>query len=145
MNILISACLLGIECRYNATGISITEEIKILMQQHTLIPACPEQLGGLCTPRSPVEILNGKAVTRDHQDVTELFQKGAETTLALARLYQCSHAILKERSPSCGSTCIYDGSFSGITIKGQGITAALLHDAGLVVINETQAHAESFK
>lgn len=142
MNILISACLLGVACRYNGTGILVSEEIKELIRQHTLIPVCPEQLGGLCTPRPPVELHEDRAMTKDRYDVTEAFQKGADMTLAQARLYQCSYAILKENSPSCGSSHVYDGSFCGRIIEGQGITAALLRNEGITVINEHQINSK---
>lgn len=140
MNILISACLLGVKCRYNGFGIQITEDIKCLLQKHHFIPVCPEQIGGLCTPRQSVELRNGRAVTLDNRDVTAQFIKGAEGVLMLASLYKCSSAILKERSPSCGSSYIYDGTFSNNVIRGEGITAECLRKSGISVCNENDVH-----
>ncbi|BCJ96204.1 hypothetical protein acsn021_37730 [Anaerocolumna cellulosilytica] len=135
MNILVSACLLGVECRYNGYGV-LQEDIVKLMNKHTLIPVCPEQLGGLPTPRKPVELTDGRAVTKEGLDVTEEFQKGAIETLKLARLYRCDAAILKSNSPSCGSAKIYDGTFQGVLIEGNGLTAALLKENGIKVYTE---------
>ena len=125
MNILVSACLLGVNCRYNGTG-GLREELLKLMTAHSLIPICPEQLGGLPTPRPPAECRSGRVITDEGNDVTTAFQTGACEALKLARLYSCHYAILKERSPSCGSGRIYDGTFSGALTYGDGITAALL-------------------
>lgn len=99
MNILISACLMGVRCRYDGSGYPPTEEVLRLMEVHCLIPVCPEQMGGLPTPRLPVELQGGKALSKDDSDVTAAFTRGAEAVLALARLYRCSCVILKEKSP----------------------------------------------
>ena len=101
MKILISACLLGVECRYNGKG-ELREDIKALMKEHELIPICPEQLGGLATPRDPAERQGDKIITKTGTDVTAEYLKGAEEVLKLAKLNNCSASILKERSPSCG-------------------------------------------
>nr|WP_302597348.1 DUF523 domain-containing protein [uncultured Cellulosilyticum sp.] len=137
MNILVSACLLGVNCRYDGTG-QLTEPLLSLLNEHTLIPVCPEQLGGLQTPRPPSELKNNLVVTKAGQDVTTAFKKGAEETLKLAQLYHCNLAILKERSPSCGAKQIYDGSFSAHLIKGMGVTASLLMAHGIQVIGESE-------
>lgn len=137
MNILVSACLLGVQCRYDGTG-ALTEGIKKLMEEHTLIPVCPEIMGGLATPRDPAERSGDKVVTKDGADVTENYQKGAMETLKLAKLYQCSCAVLKERSPSCGCGRIYDGSFSRKLVDGNGMTAELLLENGIQVKGESQ-------
>ena len=137
MNILVSACLLGVQCRYDGTG-ALTEGIKKLMEEHTLIPVCPEIMGGLATPRDPAERSGDKVVTKDGADVTEIYQKGAMETLKLAKLYQCSCAVLKERSPSCGCGRIYDGSFSRKLVDGNGMTAELLLKNGIQVKGESQ-------
>lgn len=137
MNILVSACLLGVQCRYDGTG-ALTEGIKKLMEEHTLIPVCPEIMGGLATPRDPAERSGDKVVTKDGADVTENYQKGAMETLKLAKLYQCSCAVLKERSPSCGCGRIYDGSFSRKLVDGNGMTAELLLKNGIQVKGESQ-------
>lgn len=137
MNILVSACLLGVQCRYDGTG-ALTEGIKKLMEEHTLIPVCPEIMGGLATPRDPAERSGNRVVTKNGADVTENYQKGAVETLKLAKLYQCSCAVLKERSPSCGCGRIYDGSFSRKLVDGNGMTAELLLKNGIQVKGESQ-------
>ena len=137
MNILISACLLGMSCRYNGEGQIIPGTDK-LMEKHHLVPICPEIYGGLSTPREPSEIKNGRVISKSGNDLTEYFERGAEEILALAKLYHCKYAILKERSPSCGYKEIYDGTFSGKIINGNGILAALLLKNGIVIIDETE-------
>ena len=129
MNILISACLLGIRCRYDGAG-KYDASIERLMEKHHLIPVCPEIYGGLPTPRAPSERAGDRVVSKEGRDVTAAFQKGAEETLALAKLFQCQYAILKERSPSCGYGEIYDGTFSGKLAKGSGVTANCLQKTG---------------
>lgn len=133
--ILVSACLLGTPCRYDGTG-KPDKRILALAKTHTLVPVCPEQLGGLPTPRQPAERLGARVVTREGADVTEAFTRGAEETLRLARLLNCHIAILKAHSPSCGCGRIYDGSFSGALIDGDGMTAALLKKNGMTVYTE---------
>ena len=137
MKILVSACLLGVQCRYDGTG-ALTEGIKKLMEEHMLIPVCPEIMGGLATPRDPAERSGDKVVTKNGADVTENYQKGAMETLKLAKLYQCSCAVLKERSPSCGCGRIYDGSFGRKLVDGNGMTAELLLENGIQVKGESQ-------
>lgn len=137
MNILISACLLGMSCRYNGEGQIIPGTDK-LMEKHHLVPICPEIYGGLSTPREPSEIKNGRVISKSGNDLTEYFERGAEEILALTKLYHCKYAILKERSPSCGYKEIYDGTFSGKIINGNGILAALLLKNGIVIIDETE-------
>lgn len=149
-NILVSACLLGVNCRYDG-GNGRQESLIGLIEKYNFIPVCPEQLGGLETPREPAEQIV-KVVTGDHdeirvvdrsgKDVTDSFIKGAEETLKLARLYSCKRAILKERSPSCGHGCIYDGTFSGTKVPGDGVTARLLEENGILVLGESSI--ESF-
>lgn len=136
MNILVSACLMGVECRYNGKG-EVFPSVAELMQTHTLIPVCPEIFGGLPTPRTPAERIGDRVVTEDGQDVTEAFFRGAEQVKKLAELYGCTRAILKERSPSCGCGEIYDGSFQRKLIKGEGITAEYLKQHGILVAGET--------
>lgn len=137
MNILISACLLGINCRYDGSG-SLIDKIDSLKEKYTLIPICPEIYGGMTTPRLPSEIKDGKVINRDEDDVTEYFKKGAEETLKFAQLFNCRAAILKERSPSCGYGKIYDGTFSGNLIKGNGVTADLLSKDGIKIYGESK-------
>lgn len=137
MNILISACLLGVKCRYDGAGKAypLVEE---LAKRHTLIPVCPEQLGGLPTPRTPAERQGEQVVTKSGADVTEQYRRGAEEALRLCRLFSCKAAVLKERSPSCGSGEIYDGTFSGTLTAGDGVTAQLLAENGIAVYGESQ-------
>ena len=137
MNILVSACLLGVACRYDGASKGLPEDtLRALMARHTLVPACPEQLGGLPTPRPPAERHDTRVVTRDERDFTTAFVRGAEETLRLSRLFSCRIAILKANSPSCGSGQIYDGCFCGRLIPGDGMTAALLKQEGLTVLSE---------
>ena len=133
--ILVSACLLGVPCRYDGTGKS-DERIVTLAKSRCLIPVCPEQLGGLSTPRPPAERCGTRVLTRDDRDVTAPFLRGAEETLRLARLFSCRIAILKANSPSCGSGQIYDGRFCGRLVPGDGMTAALLKQDGLTALSE---------
>lgn len=135
MNILVSACLLGVDCRYCGTGLP-NEAVLKLRNNHNLIPVCPEQLGGLTTPRIPVELKDGKAFDKENNDVTRQFQKGAEEALKIARLLDCTTAILKSNSPSCGYGKIYDGTFEGVLKDGNGITAAKLAKNEIKVMTE---------
>jgi len=132
----VSACLLGVRCKYDGTSNYAEEAVRQLAERFTLIPVCPEQLGGLTTPRAPAEILNGRVITKDGLDVTESFQRGAEETLEIFKLLKLEAAILKEGSPSCGSGLIYDGMFAGVKIPGMGLTVRLLRDQGIGVISE---------
>ena len=137
MRILISACLLGARCRYD--GASKPQPwIAALAERHTLVPVCPEQLGGLPTPRPPAERRGDRVVTREGADVTAQYRRGAEEALALCRLLGCGAALLKERSPSCGRGEIYDGTFSGTLTPGDGVTAALLEASGVAVYGESR-------
>jgi uncharacterized protein YbbK (DUF523 family) len=132
---LCSACLLGIKCRYDGKS-ARNRKVIMLLKAETLIPVCPEQLGGLPTPREPAEIRGERVFTRSGKDVTENFERGAKEVLKIAKLYGIKEAIMKQGSPSCGSGRIYDGTFSGKTIKGDGITAAVLKENGIKVITE---------
>ncbi len=132
---LCSACLLGLKCRYNAAS-KPDEKVLKLAKDEILIPVCPEQLGGLSTPRKPAEQQGEKVMTKDSKDVTENFQRGAQQTLEIAKLYKIKTAILKQKSPSCGCGQIYDGTFSGTIIVGDGVTAKLLKENGIEVLSE---------
>lgn len=127
--ILVSACLCGVNCKYNGKS-NLDEKTLELVKKGEAILVCPEQLGGLPTPREPseVKIINGEihVITKDGKDVTEQFNKGAQEVLRLAKELRIKKAILKKRSPSCGLNEIYDGSFSNTLTAGNGITASLL-------------------
>ena len=137
MRILVSGCLLGVCCRYDGAS-KPHRGVLELAAQHELIPVCPEQLGGLATPRPPAERQGGQIIAGTGADVTEQYRRGAEEALKLYRLLGCDAAVLKERSPSCGSGEIYDGTFSGTLIAGDGVTAGLLKANGISVYGESQ-------
>ena len=137
MNILISGCLLGLKCRYDGKEKKLPE-IEKLIEVYNLIPVCPEQLGGLPTPRIPAERVINKVVNQAGVDVTKEYQLGAEEALKIAKLYNCKKAILKEKSPSCGCGKIYDGTFSRNLIVGNGVTADLLLKNGIEVFGESE-------
>ncbi len=138
MNILIIACLLGVSCRYDKEG-KERPWVRELLEKHRVIPVCPEQLGGMPTPRDPVEWRQGRAVNNEGEDCTEKFLAGAAETWKLAKLYGCELAILKARSPSCGSHGIYDGSFQGRLTAGMGAAASLLASHGVRLMDEEEA------
>ncbi len=137
MKILISACLLGVRCRYDGVSKAYSG-IEELAQRHTLVPVCPEQLGGLSTPRPPSERQGDRVVANTGTDVTAQYRRGAEEALRLCRLFGCEAAVLKERSPSCGKGSIYDGTFSGTLTTGDGVTAELLTAQGIAVFGESK-------
>ena len=136
MRILCSACLLGARCRYDGSG-KQSDRVMELLKDHDLIPVCPEQLGGLPTPRPPCEMQgDGRVLNRQGDDKTAGFARGAEEALMLLRLTGCEAALLKARSPSCGKGMIYDGSFSGTLQPGNGVFAQRLIDQGIPVYTE---------
>ena len=132
---LCSACLLGINCRYDGRS-KPNQKVLALASKETLIPVCPEQLGGLSTPREPAEQRGKKVVTKTGKDVTYNFLSGAEQVLGLAKILGIKEALLKQKSPSCGCGKIYDGTFSDKLIEGDGITTALLKKNGIEVLSE---------
>ncbi|WP_111573436.1 DUF523 domain-containing protein [Halanaerobium saccharolyticum] len=137
---LVSSCLAGINCRYDGKN-NINIKVVELVRAGKAITVCPEVLGGLDTPRDPSEIIvdqqgHKRIVTESGKDVTAEFQLGAEKTLKIARIVEAEKAILQQRSPSCGCGKIYDGSFSGNLIKGNGLTAELLIENGIEVLTE---------
>lgn len=129
MKLLVSACLLGANCKYSG-GNNLCPQVAALAERHQLIPVCPEQLGGLATPRRPAERVHDRVVTETGLDVTAEYEKGGAETLALAERLGAEGAVLKACSPSCGCGEIYDGSFSHTKIPGDGITAELLRRKG---------------
>lgn len=142
---MVSSCLAGMKVRYNGTD-CLDEKIQKLLNENQAIAVCPELLGGFSTPREPAEIVGGdgedvlagtaKVVDRSGIDVTELYLKGAYITLEKAQEVSATMVVLKENSPSCGSTMIYNGEFKGKKIAGNGVTAALLRKNGIEVTSE---------
>ena len=143
--ILVSSCLAGLKVRYNGTD-CLDDRIHRLIMESKAITICPELLGGFLTPREPAEIvggdgedvLNGKAkvIEKSGRDVTKLYLKGAYATLKKAQEVDATTIILKEYSPSCGSSMIYNGEFKGNKVDGIGVTTALLRRNGLKVVSE---------
>ena len=137
--LLVSLCLLGAPCRYDGAKMPLPEEtLRALAEKWELLPVCPEQLGGLPTPRVPAERVGVAVVTRDGRDVTEQYHRGAAAACDLARLLDVRAALLKERSPSCGSDGIYDGSFRRVIVPGSGVTAEKLRAMGVAVCGESR-------
>lgn len=134
MKILVSACLLGKNCKYNG-GNNLNQRVLDFIEGHEVIGVCPEQLGGLSTPRLPAEIVDGVVTNKEGVSVDAEFRKGAQTALAAALEKKVDLAILQSRSPSCGVKEIYDGSFRGKKIKGQGVFAKLLSAHGIKVLD----------
>lgn len=134
MKILVSACLLGKNCKYNG-GNNLNQGVLEFIEGHEVIGVCPEQLGGLSTPRLPAEIVDGVVTNKEGVSVDAEFRKGAQAALAAALENKVDLAILQSRSPSCGVKEIYDGSFSGKKIKGQGVFAKLLSARGIKVLD----------
>jgi len=137
--ILVSACLLGCACRYDGAS-KPCEKVIDLAKDNVLIPICPEQMGGLTTPRNPSERQPGKdlILMNNGTDVTAAYKRGVEAALNIAKINNIDYAILKSGSPSCGHGLIYDGSFSGKKIPGNGITADALIAAGYKVFSEEE-------
>ncbi|HHW57727.1 MAG TPA: DUF523 domain-containing protein [Clostridia bacterium] len=132
---LVSACLAGVNCKYDG-GNNGKEEIKKLIEEGKAILVCPEQLGGLPTPRLPSEIRGDRVFDIKGKEVTENFYRGAYETLKIAKMYGIREAIFKAKSPSCGCGKIYDGTFSGKLVEGDGITTRILKKNGITVMTE---------
>lgn len=145
--IIVSACLVGVNCKYNG-GNNYNDKVKNFLKDKQYIIICPEQLGGLTTPRNPSEINhldgkevligNSKVISCENKDITENFIKGAKESLNIAKMFNCKKALLKEGSPSCGCNLIYDGSFTGRKITGMGVTAALFNENNIEVFSEKE-------
>lgn len=135
--ILVSACLLGISCRYDGKS-KPNEGVIALKSKYELIPVCAEVLGGLPTPRIGAEIVLDKVLRADGVDVTENYNIGAKRVLEIARENNCKIAILKSKSPSCGKNKIYDGTFTRTLTERNGILADLLINNDIVVFDETE-------
>lgn len=137
MNIFVSACLLGENCKYNggnnlAQGLSET----LTAMGIGIVPFCPECAGGLPTPRVPAERLGDRVINKNGEDVTAAFWAGAQAAVEAAKSKDCKYAILKKNSPSCGCGTIYDGSFTGTLTEGNGVTAELMLREDMVIYNE---------
>ena len=135
--LLVSACLLGTPCRYDGKS-KKSEAVCALADIYDLVPVCPEVLGGLPTPRTPSERRGPSVVTKDGRDVTAEYRRGAEAALEAARREGTAAAVLKARSPSCGSGEIYDGTFTGSLTAGDGVTAELLKAHSIAVFGENE-------
>lgn len=135
--ILVSACLYGNECRYKGDS-CFNEKVAKLGEDNILIPICPEQLGGLPTPRNPAERVGEKIISNAGTDVTEEYTRGAELAVQIAKENDVDYCILKANSPSCGTGIIYDGTFSGKKISGYGLTSEMLVKAGFKVFTEDE-------
>ncbi|MBR0481096.1 MAG: DUF523 domain-containing protein [Firmicutes bacterium] len=149
--ILVSACLLGCECRYDGKSKPCEKVLALAEKKDTvLIPVCPEQMGGLSTPRTPSERQRtkkgtlrsiskpGAVLMKDGSDASSYYKKGAEMALEIAKLCKVDYAILKSGSPSCGKDIIYDGSFSGKKAEGNGVTTEILLKEGFKVLSEEE-------
>ena len=150
---IISACLCGVNCKYNGEN-NLNERCLNLFRDGKAVLVCPEQLGGLQTPRNPVELNNtaskvveedGKAINDKGEDVTKQFLNGAYETLKIAKELGATKAILKEGSPSCGANFVYDGNFTKNKIKGKGITAYILEQEGITVFSDEDLETNNNK
>ena len=138
--ILISACLVGVNCKWDGEN-NLREEILKFARKHPILLICPEQMGGLKTPRNPAEVVSTnpiQVVDNEGNSLTFQYTKGSEEVLRLVQLFSIKKAILKAKSPSCGNHQIYDGTFSHTLVDGEGVTAKLLREHGVEVINEIE-------
>ncbi|RIX50090.1 DUF523 domain-containing protein [Paenibacillus nanensis] len=145
--ILVSSCLAGLKVRYNGTH-RLDDRVAKLIEENKAVAVCPELLGGFSTPREPAEIIGGdgddvldgvaKVVEKSGKDVTELYLKGAYAALEIAKNINATLVVLKENSPSCGSSTIYNGEFKGNKVAGNGVTSSLLKRNGFKVVSEEQ-------
>ncbi len=145
--LIVSACLVGVNCKYNG-GNNDNTKVKEFLKDKKYIIVCPEQLGGLTTPRKPSEIDkidgrevlkgNSKVISCDNKDVTNNFIDGAKESLKIAKMFDCNKALLKEGSPSCGCNLIYDGTFTNNKISGMGVTASLFVENNIEVFSEKE-------
>ena len=140
MRILVSACLLGYNCKYNGKN-NYNSKIVELLKEHEVVPVCPEMFGGLSCPRIPCEKVENKIMDKEGNDCTKQFIKGAEIALNIAKEKQVDFAILQRRSPSCGYSLIYDGTFNGNLIVGSGIFAQKLQSLDIPIM---EAESEKF-
>lgn len=139
--ILVSACLLGVNCKYSG-GNNLCPAVVALKDRYHLVPICPEVMGGLTTPRSPAERQGDKVINKEGSDVTKQYRRGAEEAAKLGEMFGCKIALLKSRSPSCGCGVIYDGTFTGTKIPGDGVAAEHLKSLGYTIFTEEDVMAE---
>ena len=132
---IVSACLAGVNCRWDCSS-RANREVMGMVAAGKAIPVCPEQLGGLPTPRPPAEQKDGRIITKTGEDMTAQFEHGAREALKIARLAKCDEAILKSHSPTCGAGKVYDGTFSGNLVEGDGVFAKLLKENSIKVRTE---------
>ena len=135
MKILVSSCLLGENCRYKGDNCK-NEKVLALKGEHELIGVCPEVMGGLSTPRAPSERVGDKVLSSEGKDVTESYRAGAEAALEIAKREKVDYCIFKAKSPSCGCGKIYDGTFSGKLVEGNGVTSELFLKNGFSIKTE---------
>ena len=135
MKIMVSACLLGENCKYSG-GNNQSEKVLVYLKGHEVIPVCPEVMGGLPTPRLPAEIVGGEVINKAGVSVDSEFRLGAMKALEIAKGEKIDLAILQSRSPSCGVKEIYDGTFSGTKIPGRGVFAEQLIQNGFAVMDK---------
>ncbi len=140
MRVLVSACLLGYNCKYNGKN-NLNSKIVELLKTHEVIPVCPEMFGGLSCPRIPCEKVGDRILDKEGNDCTKQFIKGAEEALNIAKEKQVDFAILQKRSPSCGNSVIYDGTFKGNLIAGNGVFAQKLQSLNIPIM---EAEPEKF-
>lgn len=136
MKVIVSACLLGRNCKYSG-GNNENEAVKAFLKDKEILPVCPE-IAALPSPRPPVEILQGRVIRRDGEDVTALYERGVEQTMEKIREFGADLAVLKARSPTCGSHEIYDGSFTGTRVPGMGLLARRIAALGIPVMDEEE-------
>lgn len=134
---IVSACLAGINCMWDGKN-HACQKVVDMVKNGQAIPVCPEQLGGLPTPRIPAEQKGKKVFRKDGNDVTQEFRRGAEEAFKITKMVNCKEAILKARSPSCGSGLVYDGTFTHKFKKGNGVFATLLKENGIKVLTEEE-------
>ena len=134
MKIMVSACLAGVNCKYNG-GNNRNEKVLAFMEGHEVVPVCPEVMGGLPTPRFPCEIVNGIVINTEGESKDKEYRTGAAICLEIAKEQGIDLAILQSRSPSCGVRQIYDGTFTGKLIEGSGVFARLLMENGFKVLD----------
>lgn len=139
MNILVSACLLGKNCRYDGKS-KPCDSVIALRDKYNLIEVCPEQLGGLSTPRTACEIVVDKVISENGEDKTKEYLLGAQKALEIAKENNCKYAVLKHKSPACSPDKVYDGSFSKNLVNGMGVAARLLSQNGIRVLYEDELY-----